>query len=286
MTSGGSDHAFSLLAPVGEETPLLVEIPHAGLQLDAPSLARLTAPAQAIARDADLYVDELYADAPIEGATVLVAHISRYVCDLNRAESDVDLRAVAGARGRTSPHGLVWWSTTDGGPALERPLDPSELERRLDLYYRPYHRILTEVLEQKRRKFGHVMLLCAHSMPSVPRGVGAENPAGSGVSPNARRADIVPGSQGGTTASRAVVACPEILARERGWSVAHDLPYRGGFSTVRHGHPETGSHALQVEISRNLYMDEASLEKKAIGFEQVRAFCRSLVARLSVLDLA
>ena len=77
---------FSVREPQGPETPLVVEIPHAGLLVDPETLATLSAPARSIGQDADLYVDELYGRAPALGATVLVAHSSRYVCDLNRAE--------------------------------------------------------------------------------------------------------------------------------------------------------------------------------------------------------
>jgi len=279
------DRGFSVLSPLAAETPLLVEIPHAGLMVDEPARATLMAPAEALARDADLWVDELYADAPAAGATVLVAHVSRYVCDLNRAESDLEPRAARAGRRPVAPHGLVWCSTTTGAPALAHPIDETELTRRLELYYRPYHRVIGEILAHKRARFGFAILLCAHSMPSrshEPSDGGAD--AGRSAAPR-QRADIVPGSRGGTTAAAAVVDCPELLARERGWSVAHDQPFRGGYSTLRYGHPVTGVHAVQVEISRRLYMDEASLERSPAGFPAVRAYCRSLVDALSALDL-
>lgn len=284
-TASGSDPGFSVLGPVGTETPVLVEIPHAGLMVDAPARATLLAPAEALAQDADLWVDELYADAPAVGATVLVAHLSRYVCDLNRAESDLDPRAATVGRSRAAPHGLVWCSTTTGAPALTRPIDEAELTRRLELYHRPYHRVLGEILAHKRARFGFAILLCAHSMPSrghEPNDGGAG--LGRATAPG-QRADIVPGSRGRTTAADAVVDCPELLARERGWSVAHDRPFRGGYSTQRYGHPGAGIHAVQVEISRRLYMNEANLERWPAGFAAVRAYCRALVSALSTLDL-
>jgi hypothetical protein len=36
-----------------------------------------------------------------------------------------------------------------------------ELERRLDRYWRPYHQALAALLERKRARFGHAVLLCA-----------------------------------------------------------------------------------------------------------------------------
>lgn len=253
------------------ETPVVVEVPHAGLDVPAEYLAQLVAPARSIGRDADLYVDELYADAPACGATLLVAHTSRYVLDLNRSEEDWD---DAGAR---APRGIVWRLTTDGEPALARPLTPAELEARIDAVHRPYHRALREALDRKRARFGWVVLLAAHSMPSVART--------GHVDASSARADVVPGTQGRTTAADVVIDAVDAHARDRRFTVRHDDPYRGGFTTRHYGRPREGIHAVQVELARRLYMDEATLERGA-GFVPLRAWCRGLVEKLGRLALA
>ena len=263
--------------PKVPEIPVVVEIPHAGVFVDPASLSTLAAPARAIGQDADLYVDELYAGAPGLGATVLAALVSRYVCDLNRAETDVDGLAVQGASARSAPHGLVWRSTTENLPALTAPLDARELTRRLELVYRPYHRTLTALLEAKRAKFGFAILLCAHSMPSSGRP--------GHIDAGRERADVVPGSRGRTTAASAVIEAPERLARAIGWTVVHDDPYRGGFSTAQYGRPDLQVHAVQVELARRLYMDEHKLAIKPNEFAKVRSYCEALVANLGTLTL-
>jgi N-formylglutamate deformylase len=268
---------FAVHEPKGPEIPVVVEIPHAGVFVDAESLASLAAPGRAIGQDADLYVDELYAGAADLGATVLAALVSRYVCDLNRAETDVDGLAVQGAPARSAPHGLIWRSTTENLPALTAPLDAKELTRRLDLVYRPYHRTLTALLEAKRAKFGYAILVCAHSMPSSGRP--GHTDAGR------ERADVVPGSRGRTSAAPDVIEAPERLAQSIGWTVAHDDPYRGGFSTAQYGRPDLKVHAVQVELARRLYMDEQALVIKRNEFDKVKAFCQGLVAHLGSLKL-
>jgi N-formylglutamate amidohydrolase len=255
----------------------VVEVPHAGVRVDPESLATLAAPARSIGQDADLYVDDLYARAPEHGATLIVAHLSRYVCDLNRADGDVDGLAVQGAPSRSSPHGLIWRSTTENQPALVAPISQRELERRMETYYRPYHRAFAALVERKRAIFGFAVVLCAHSMPSLGR-VGHSD-AGR------ERADVVPGSRGHTTAAPVVIETPAALAREAGWTVSHDDPYRGGFSTAHYGRPDAQIHAVQVELARRLYMDERALAKKPSDFAKVSAYCDSLVARLGELRL-
>src|SRR5579863_5893572 len=114
MTGG----LFTVHAPQGTETPLVVEIPHAGLDVPVHFLPDLLASARSLGRDADLYVDELYGASHREGASVLVARTSRYVVDLNRAEDDIDAHSVAGGPDVHSPRGVVWRNTGEGDRAL------------------------------------------------------------------------------------------------------------------------------------------------------------------------
>ena len=266
---------FTVIEPLSEETPLVVEVPHAGLFVDGPTLARLAAPARSIGRDADLYVDDLYAGAPSHGATLISANVSRYVCDLNRSEIDVDAESVEGAPANTrATRGIVWRLTSDGARVLDSPLPRAELERRLDTYYRPYHSALAEILERKRARFGFAILLAAHSMPSVGR-------TGHG-DPQAVRADVVPGTRGRTSAARAFIDAVDAHARSAALSVAHDDPYQGGYTTQHYGRPDVHVHVVQVELARRLYMDEPTLTKNA-RFPKMQAWCAALAAKLGVI---
>lgn len=264
---------FSILEPTAPESAVIVEVPHAGLWVDGPALATISAPARSIGRDADLWVDELYADAPSHGATLLVAGVSRYVVDLNRSERDVDSESVEGAPvNARATRGIVWRLTSEGTRVMDGPLPRSEVERRLDTYYRPYHRALQLLIDRKRAKFGFALVLAAHSMPSTGR-------TGHG-DPGALRADVVPGTRGRTSAARAFIDAVDALARASNMSVSHDDPYQGGFTTAHYGRPAADAHVVQVELSRRLYMDEVTLQKAA-GFERTRRFCSELVARLA-----
>ncbi len=268
---------YTLTEPERSETPLVVEVPHAGIHVPAAYLANLVAPARSIGRDADLYVDELYADAPLEGATLLVAHTSRYVLDLNRAEGDLDNEAVIGgqANGARMPRGLIWRLTTDGEPALGHPLSRAELDARVADVHRPYHAALRAVLERKKAKFGYAVLLAAHSMPSNAR----DPISRRGPETAFARADVVPGTQGRTTSAGVFIDVVDTHAKAHGFTVRHDDPYRGGFSTRNYGMPSQGLHAVQVELARRLYMDEATLIRGR-SFDALRRFCRALVAKL------
>jgi N-formylglutamate deformylase len=185
-------------------------------------------------------------------------------------------------------HGLVWRITSDGEPALTRRLTSAELRERLDLVWRPYHRELAAMIDRKRAHFGTAIVLAAHSMPSMERGPRAPRHAAADAVGRERpepRADVVPGSRGRKSAASQYIDAVEAHALSHGWTVRHDDPYAGGFTTQHYGRPSEHVHAVQVELARRLYLDEETL-RPLPSFGAVRAWCRGLVARLGRLALA
>ena len=272
------ERPFELFEPSPErESPVLVEVPHAGLGVPQEVLAQIEVPASSLVRDADLFVHELYADAPLEGATLIHATLSRYVVDLNRAEDDIDGESVEGGPpGARAPRGVIWRLSGQGGRVISKPLPRAELERRLAAFHRPYHAEVERLLARKVERFGIAVLLAGHSMPSYARWASGElGPA---------RADVVPGTRGRSTAAARLIDAVDEHARAAAWSVRHDDPYRGGFTTCHYGRPAERVHAIQVELARRLYMDEDKLVPHT-KFHTVRAWCRGLVAKLGELAL-
>ena len=275
MAQGPSERNsyFELIQP-DHEAPILVEVPHAGLAIPDAVRDELSAtPAQA-SRDSDIYVDKLCADAPQHGAHLLVAHTSRFVVDLNRAEDDIDGRTVPDhpAPKGTQPRGVVWRMTTEGHPLMSGPLDYQRLERRLERFHRPYHAALKDTLTQLRARHGYAILIAAHSMPSAAKR-------------GQRRADVVPGTRSGTTADRRLIDAVAKHFRDAGLSVRHDEPYRGGFTTGHYGRPKEGWHAVQIELNRALYVDEGNGKPKARAFDSLRALMGGLVDVAASVDL-
>ena len=270
---------FELTVPGRGETPVLVEVPHAGLTVPGVVRDQVIASEWAIARDADPHVDRLYERAPQEGATLLCATVSRYVVDLNRAPDDVDAETVPDhpSPRPMQPRGVVWRMTTDGKPALRSPLSNRELERRLDVFHRPYHTALREQLERLRARFGFAIMVAGHSMPSV----GRSGHVDSGV----RRADIVPGTRGRSTADPRVIDLVDAHFRAAGLTVRHDDPYRGGWSTGHYGRPSDGWHAIQIEVNRALYMNETTGEVTPDALARMQTLLSELVAKLGTLSL-
>lgn len=266
-----------LTHPRTTASPVLVEVPHSGLQVPPEVESEIDATPLAMLRDSDIYVDKLYQRAPESGATLLVSRVSRYVVDLNRGPDEVDSAAVPRhPKGRHIPaRGVVWRARTDGTPLLRAPLTIEQFTRRLELFYEPYHRALREVAAQIREQHGRVVILAAHSMPSAGRRM-----LGGGL---ARRADIVPGTRGRSTADGRIIDLIDSHFREAGLSVKHDDPYRGGWTTSSYGAPKRGQHAVQIEINRALYVDEKTSEIKPNDFARLQTVLDQLVSKLGKL---
>jgi N-formylglutamate deformylase len=266
---------FSLRTPERAETPVLVEVPHAGLAIPEDVPGAIVVPRDAVLRDSDLYVDRIWDHAPDHGASLIVSDVSRYVVDLNRAPDDVDRDTVSDhpAPRPTQARGVVWRVTTDGRSALRAPLRYEDLRARLAAYHEPYHRAVRETLDAKKARFGFAILLAAHSMPSLSR------------DGTIRRADVVPGTRGRTSCDPRLTDVVERHFRAAGLSVRHDDPYRGGWTTGHYGRPDAGVHAIQIELNRALYVDEPTCRPKDAELAWMRTLGASLLDRLAKLDL-
>jgi N-formylglutamate amidohydrolase len=272
---------FHSHAPVEVTTPLVLSIPHAGIEVAG--FEDALDPGLDVRCDADLMVDGLYGVSERPGAPFehrlpaeipfVVARYSRFVCDMNRHPDDVSPRAVpehpapANADGR----GFIWTVTTTGSRALRRPLGLAEWEARRQMHA-AYYAALGLALERARARFGYAILVDGHSMPSVGR-QGHKDPA-------RERAAVVPGDRDGTSCAPELSALVGAHFEAAGYEVAFNDPYRGGFITSHHGRPAEGIHAIQIELRRDLYMDEGSFMAREKGFRQLAQSLTSLLARL------
>ncbi|MCA9562291.1 MAG: N-formylglutamate amidohydrolase [Myxococcales bacterium] len=263
------------------ESNVIVNVPHAGVEIPPEVAPTLSAPREDWMRDVDFAVDEIVCDAPDGGATLLASQISRFVVDLNRAPTDVPRDAYPDASeplptisyGR---RGLIWLETTRGVPALRGHLTDTQFEQRM-AYYTPYHALLASLIEERRQRFGASVLIDGHSMPSM----GQSGHGDTGV----RRADIVLGDFDGQSCAPQLTLTVEQCLLELGFEVVRNRPYRGGYDTEHYGKPDSSVHALQIEINRALYMDEDEVSTIASGLTRVREAMAEVVRRVVALRL-
>ena len=101
--------------------------------------------------------------------------------------------------------------------------------------------------------------------------------------PTVVRADVVPGTRGRTSAASVYIDCADALFRGAGLSIRHDDPYRGGFTTGHYGRPVDDVHAIQIELSRALYLEEVTLVRRDAGVASLRKLITTLSSELGAI---
>lgn len=257
------ERPFDLHQPALQVVPVVVDVPHAGRCYPQAFVERARLPLRALRRSEDAYVDRLFAHGVALGAPLLVARFPRAFLDVNREPYELDPRMF---EGRLPPFANTRSMRVAGGlgtiprivgDAHEIYFGRIPVEEglaRIDGLYRPYHAGLRGLVQRTQTAFGTCILVDAHSMPST--GLDRDGLA---------KADIILGDRFGTSAAGYIIDIAEAAFTRLGFRVTRNRPYAGGFITEHYGAPATGVHALQIEINRALYMDEATLEPHA-GF--------------------
>lgn len=256
----GRNVFFEVIRPEEQTLPLVFNSPHSGRVYTREFLAASRLDAQQIRRSEDLYVDELFSAAPAFGAPLQRAFFPRAFLDVNREPFELDPRMFSAALpahvNAVSPRvigglGTIPKIVAENMPIYDAPLDVAEGLSRIEWIYRPYHQSLKALLQETRRNFGRAVLIDCHSMPGTVS-----------VGGHRRRPDFIIGDRYGTSASAAIAYAAISILEGMGFSTAYNKPYAGGFITEHYGRPAADCHALQIEVSRRLYADEASLQKK------------------------
>ncbi|MEM8920117.1 MAG: N-formylglutamate amidohydrolase, partial [Pseudomonadota bacterium] len=261
--------AYAIDAPTNETTaplsPLVFASPHSGRIYPKALLDACDAPLLALRRIEDAFVDQLFAGVVDAGAPLLRALMGRAYVDLNRSEGELDPEMFADSpplwTGPRSPRveaglGCLPRIAHGGLKIYRRKLKRVEAEARIRDVYRPYHKALQSLLHAAEQHFGGAVLIDCHSMPSD-------------VTAGGNEAEIVLGDRFGAACAPALTAFLEREFADRGYRVRRNAPYAGGFVTLTYGRPTQRWHAVQIEIRRDLYMDEARVEPND-GFEALQ----------------
>ncbi|MEG3179700.1 N-formylglutamate deformylase [Sphingomonas sp. LT1P40] len=229
-----------MILTIRNDGPLIVSIPHAGLELPEEIAPKLVSPKRA-RYDADLYIDELYAFAFTLGATIVRTTTSRTAIDVNRDPSGVTLYP-----GQFTT-GLCPTETFDGLP-LYRPghePDAAEIARRRTAYFDPYHAALTAEIARLKSRHAAIVLYEAHSIRStVPRLF------------DGRLAEFNIGTNSGQSCAPELPQSIAAICARQERSHVVDGRFKGGWTTRHYGQSATGVHAIQMELAMRTYLEE------------------------------
>jgi formiminoglutamase len=222
------------------DAPLVLSLPHTGLDLPAPLAARLVSPWLA-RKDADWWVDRLYDFAGDLGATTVRTTWSRTLIDVNRDPSGASLYP-----GQATTE-LCPSTTFDGEPLYADGGAPGEAEiatRRRDAFD-PYHAALAAEIDRLRTRHRRVVLYDAHSIRSiVPRLFAGELP------------HFNIGTNDGASCDPALTGAVARACAASGLTQVVNGRFTGGYITRHYSRPEAGVHAIQMELACRTYLAE------------------------------
>lgn len=274
--------AFETIRPRRVMAPLVFNSAHSGRDYPERFLQMTRLDHLSIRQSEDAFVDELFARAPHLGAPLIRAHFPRAYLDVNREPWELDptmfVEPLSERFNTTSPRvaaglGTLARVVAENKPIYRERLTLDDARMRIEGIYQPYHATMQRLLTESYSAFGVAVLIDCHSMPRLSR-------SGDRLGP-----DVVLGDRYGTTCAPVLADLAEMVFAGAGLRVARNRPYAGGFCTRTYGRPQHGVHALQIELSRHLYMNEVTLEKSA-GFAAMRQLIDRLVATLVGLDFA
>ena len=269
----GSGHVIE--SPAIWRAGVIFASPHSGSIYPAELLKRSKLSAHQLRRNEDIFVDHLIYSAVDAGAPLLRALFPRAVVDVNRAATELPehwaglvktspippttARAAAGL-------GVVPTYLSESLPIYTRRPSEIEVKQRLNRLYHPYHKALTDLIEQAKNRFGRALLVDCHSMPGFA-------PMGS------RRPDIILGDRFGTSCHSDTIAQLKDLFTLAGYSVGVNYPYAGRYTTSHYGRPSEGIEAIQIEINRDLYVNPVTLSPKS-GYVRLKDDLRHITQEI------
>lgn len=260
-------HPFQVIKPKQGLMPVLLSVPHCGTAFPAELQSQYKSHLSQSPDDTDWFVHELYNFASDMGITMIHAVYSRWVIDLNRDPQSKPLYTDGRIITALCP------TTTFFGESIyvdeRKEVDTNEVERRVALYYQPYHQKLQELLTELKETFGKVLLWDCHSIRQQVPTIHKE-----------KFPDLILGDADGTSASPGLIETAIRSLEAGGYQFSHNYPFKGGYITRHFGQPDKQQHALQLEMTKVNYMDDAETNFHEERSDRMRKVLRKTLNNL------
>ena len=266
--------------PAWQRVPVVFASAHSGRDYPQAFIDSARLDPLRLRRSEDSFVDELFACAPDEGIPLVAATFPRAYCDANREKWELDPAMFADVLppwvNTSSPRvgaglGTIAKVVGSGETIYRGKLRFAEACDRIGSCWEPFHAALQAQVAATREVYGACLLIDCHSMPGAGAGVGG---------PGRGTVDVVLGDVHGASCDPHIASAVEQIIVDAGFSVRRNDPYAGGYITRHYGRPREGVHALQIELNRALYMDEARIERSP-EFGAVKIRLEGMVASLA-----
>ncbi|WP_180898422.1 N-formylglutamate deformylase [Martelella soudanensis] len=253
-------------------SPVILGLPHTGTHVPPDIEARLNDNGRLLA-DTDWHVDRLY-DGLLADVTTVKATFHRYVIDANRDPEGVSLYP-----GQNTT-GLVPETDFDSKPIWKDGEAPTatDIAARLEAFHAPYHAALAAEIARVKAEHGIAILYDCHSIRShIPFLFEGKLP------------DFNIGTNLGVTcAPEFEAAAASVVSLAPGHDHAVNGRFKGGWTIRHYGRPETGVHAIQMELAQSTHLESeappfAYDDRKA---EALRRHLQDILERIERLSFS
>lgn len=250
-------------------SPIILGFPHTGTDVPPDIADRLNDNGRILA-DTDWHIHQLY-DGLLDNVTVVRATFHRYVIDANRDPEGVSLYP-----GQNTT-GLIPDTDFDGKPIWKDGAAPDEADitERLARFHAPYHAALLAEIERVKAIHGVAILYDCHSIRShIPFLFDGKLP------------DFNIGTDLGKTCDARIEAAAVAATSEaQGFTSILNGRFKGGWTTRHYGKPETGVHAIQMELAQSTHLatEAPPFAYDAEKAERLRTHLQSILTRIAAL---
>lgn len=257
---------FKIIEPTVPKVPIIISVPHAGTFIPDDIKSKMNSELTDKLDDTDWFIDKLYGFASDLGITIITANYSRWVVDLNRNPENQPLYN----DGRVITD-VVTITDFNGNQIYKDNYipDSEEFSRRVELYHKPYHGKLNEILQQTKAEFGKVLLFDAHSIRKFVPGIRSED-----------FPDLILGDNDEASASPELIKTAIDSLQNKGCDFSHNHPFKGGYITRSLGKPEENIHALQLEMCKTNYMDSSEMRYDETNAERIQVVLKETLVNL------
>lgn len=233
-------------------SPVILGLPHTGTDVPEDIWARLNENGRILA-DTDWHIHKLYGGL-LENVTTVRATFHRYCIDANRDPAGVSLypgQNTTTLIPETDFDGLAIWQ--DG----EQPTQ-ADIADRLGRFHKPYHAALAAEIARVQAIHGIAILYDCHSIRSnIPF-------LFEGTLP-----DFNIGTDNGKTCAAIIeTAVYNVAQQARGYTSILNGRFKGGWTTRHYGQPETGVHAIQMELAQSTHL---ATEAVPFAYDEAKA---------------
>ena len=257
----------TIVEPASLTSGVVFALPHSGRDYGVSFLNQSILDKISIRSSEDAFLDQLIDGIEKYGAPKIVANAPRAFIDLNRSTNELDPALISGIKNNirnpriSSGLGVIPRVVSHGKEIYRGKLSLEQAQSRIEYYWKPYHKDLSNLLKRAQSIYGQSLLIDMHSMP---------HEAVSTQSSFIKAPEIVVGDRFGMSSDPEFTNLIVSILKQHGFRVAKNTPFAGAFIAKHHGKIKDRTHAIQLEIDRSLYMDEERVLPNS-GFEKLKS---------------